>query len=53
MCFYDGLNQREISEKLDMSQMQVSRKMKKDEEFLPRPFSLRLQRRLDMRLSTV
>lgn len=29
MCFYDGLNQREISEKLNMSQMQVSRKMKK------------------------
>ena len=29
MCFYDGLNQREISEKLNISQMQVSRKMKK------------------------
>ncbi|MCD8024963.1 MAG: sigma-70 family RNA polymerase sigma factor [Candidatus Gastranaerophilales bacterium] len=29
MCFYEGLNQREISEKLNMSQMQVSRKMKK------------------------
>lgn len=29
MFFYDGLNQREISEKLNMSQMQVSRKMKK------------------------
>lgn len=29
LCFYDGLNQREISEKLNMSQMQVSRKMKK------------------------
>lgn len=29
MCFYDGLNQREISDKLNISQMQVSRKMKK------------------------
>ena len=29
MNFYDGLNQREISEKLNISQMQVSRKMKK------------------------
>ncbi len=29
MCFYDGLNQREIADKLNMSQMQVSRKMKK------------------------
>ena len=29
MCFYEGLNQREISEKLNLSQMQVSRKMKK------------------------
>ena len=29
LCFYEGLNQREISEKLNMSQMQVSRKMKK------------------------
>ena len=27
--YYEGLNQREISEKLDMSQMQVSRKLKK------------------------
>ena len=29
LCFYDGLNQREISERLEISQMQVSRKMKK------------------------
>lgn len=29
MFFFDGLNQREISEKVNMSQMQVSRKMKK------------------------
>lgn len=29
LCFYEGLNQREISEKLNLSQMQVSRKMKK------------------------
>ncbi len=29
LCFYEGLNQREISEKLEISQMQVSRKMKK------------------------
>ena len=29
MNFYDGLNQREISEKLNISQMQVSRKLKK------------------------
>lgn len=29
LCFYEGLNQREISDKLNMSQMQVSRKMKK------------------------
>lgn len=28
MRFYDGLNQREISDKLNISQMQVSRKMK-------------------------
>ena len=27
--FFEGLNQREISQKLDMSQMQVSRKLKK------------------------
>lgn len=27
--YYEGLNQREISEKLDISQMQVSRKLKK------------------------
>ena len=27
--YYDGLNQREISEKMQMSQMQVSRKLKK------------------------
>ena len=27
--YYDGLNQREISEKLNISQMQVSRKLKK------------------------
>ena len=27
--YYDGLNQREISEKLDISQMQVSRKLRK------------------------
>ncbi len=29
LCFYDGLNQREISDKLNISPMQVSRKMKK------------------------
>lgn len=29
LYFYEGLNQREIAEKLNMSQMQVSRKMKK------------------------
>lgn len=29
MCFFEGLTQKEISEKLNMSQMQVSRKMKK------------------------
>ena len=29
LCFYDGLNQREIADKLNMSRMQVSRKMKK------------------------
>ncbi|MBR3605105.1 MAG: sigma-70 family RNA polymerase sigma factor [Candidatus Gastranaerophilales bacterium] len=29
MNYYDGLNQREISEKLNISQMQVSRKLKK------------------------
>lgn len=29
LCFYDGFNQREISEKLNISPMQVSRKMKK------------------------
>lgn len=29
MCFYDGLNQREISDRLNLSQMQVSRKMKR------------------------
>ncbi len=29
LSFYEGLNQREISEKLNMSQMQISRKMKK------------------------
>lgn len=29
LCFYDGLNQREISDKLNLSQMQVSRKMKR------------------------
>ena len=27
--YYEGLNQREISQKLDISQMQVSRKLKK------------------------
>ena len=27
--YYEGLNQREISEKLNISQMQVSRKLKK------------------------
>ena len=27
--FYEGLNQREISDKLQISQMQVSRKLKK------------------------
>ena len=29
MNFYEGLNQREISDRLNISQMQVSRKMKK------------------------
>lgn len=29
MCFYEGLNQREIADKLGISPMQVSRKMKK------------------------
>ena len=29
MNFFEGLNQREISEKLNISQMQVSRKLKK------------------------
>ena len=27
--YFEGLNQREISQRLDMSQMQVSRKLKK------------------------
>lgn len=29
LCFYEDLNQREISEKLQLSQMQVSRRLKK------------------------